>query len=76
MSGIDLEDGTKIRKGSGEAIINYVKKLNGLIPSDLNIIKNADTNKIYLYSILIKNLKNPKNYKGDYFNEPARNIFP
>lgn len=25
MSGIDLEDGTKIRKGSGEAIINYVK---------------------------------------------------
>lgn len=36
MSGIDLEDGTKIRKGSGEAIINYVKKLNGLIPSDLN----------------------------------------
>ena len=36
MSGIDLEDGTKIRKGSGEAIINYVKNLNGLIPSDLN----------------------------------------
>ena len=36
MSGIDLEDGTKIRKGSGEAIINYVKNLNGLIPFDLN----------------------------------------
>ena len=36
MSGIDIEDGTKIRKGSGEAIINYVKNQNGLIPSDLN----------------------------------------
>ena len=29
MSGIDIEDGTKIRKGSGEAIINYVKNQNG-----------------------------------------------
>lgn len=36
MSGIDIEDGTKIRKGSGKAIINYVKNQNGLIPSDLN----------------------------------------
>ncbi|MEG1799087.1 MAG: potassium-transporting ATPase subunit KdpB, partial [Synergistaceae bacterium] len=36
MSGADLEDGTKIRKGAGEAIVRYVKEMGGSIPSDLS----------------------------------------
>ena len=35
MSGIDLEDGTKIRKGAADSIIKYVKEQNGSIPGDL-----------------------------------------
>ncbi len=35
MSGVDLKDGTKIRKGSSDAIINFVKENGGTIPSDL-----------------------------------------
>lgn len=35
MSGIDLEDGTKIRKGAADSIIKYVKEQNGSIPDDL-----------------------------------------
>lgn len=35
MSGVDLPDGTKIRKGAAEAIEQYVKELGGAIPSDL-----------------------------------------
>lgn len=35
MSGIDLTDGTKIRKGASDAIIHYVKEQGGIIPSDL-----------------------------------------
>lgn len=35
MSGVDLADGTKIRKGAGEAVAKYVKDLGGKIPADL-----------------------------------------
>ncbi len=35
MSGVDLEDGTKIRKGAGDAIIQFVKSNEGKIPEDL-----------------------------------------
>lgn len=35
MSGVDLEDGTKIRKGAGDAIIQFVKNNEGKIPEDL-----------------------------------------
>lgn len=35
MSGVNLTDGTKIRKGASEAIKNYVKELGGSIPKDL-----------------------------------------
>ena len=35
MSGIDLPDGTTIRKGASDAIIDHVKKMGGVIPSDL-----------------------------------------
>ena len=38
MSGIDLADGTKIRKGASDAIIKYVEKEKGKIPADLNAI--------------------------------------
>ncbi len=36
MSGVDLPDGTKVRKGAGDAIEQYVKDMGGKIPSDLN----------------------------------------
>nr|WP_317413508.1 potassium-transporting ATPase subunit KdpB [uncultured Solibaculum sp.] len=36
MSGVDLADGTKIRKGASEAIEQYVKKMGGKIPADLH----------------------------------------
>lgn len=36
MSGVDLPDGTKIRKGAAEAIEQYVKSMGGSIPSDLH----------------------------------------
>ncbi|MBF0593389.1 MAG: potassium-transporting ATPase subunit KdpB [Candidatus Omnitrophica bacterium] len=35
MSGVDLGDGRKIRKGAVEAIENYVKMLGGAFPEDL-----------------------------------------
>lgn len=35
MSGIDLPDGTTIRKGASDAIIDRVKKMGGVIPRDL-----------------------------------------
>lgn len=35
MSGVDLPDGTKIRKGAADAIEDYVKGLGGTIPEDL-----------------------------------------
>ena len=36
MSGVDLPDGTKIRKGAAEAIEQYVKERGGVIPADLH----------------------------------------
>lgn len=35
MSGVDLPDGTKIRKGACDAIIKHVQTLSGAIPKDL-----------------------------------------
>ena len=36
MSGVDLEDGTQIRKGAGDAIVKFVKNNGGSIPIDLS----------------------------------------
>ncbi len=36
MSGVDLSDGTKIRKGASDAIEQYVKAQGGTVPSDLH----------------------------------------
>lgn len=36
MSGVDLPDGTKIRKGASDAIEKYVHSLGGAIPDDLH----------------------------------------
>ena len=36
MSGVNLPDGTKVRKGAAEAIEQYVRVLGGVIPSDLH----------------------------------------
>lgn len=38
MSGIDMENGTKIRKGASDAIQEYVQKMDGKIPKDLEEI--------------------------------------
>ena len=35
MSGLDLEDGTRIRKGASDAVIHYVEEQGGKIPQDL-----------------------------------------
>ncbi len=35
MSGVDLQDNTKIRKGAFDAIRVYISEMNGKIPSDL-----------------------------------------
>lgn len=35
MSGVDLPDGTLVRKGAGDAISRYVKERGGKIPDDL-----------------------------------------
>lgn len=37
MSGVNLEDGTKIRKGASDAIEKYVQELGGMIPKDLAV---------------------------------------
>lgn len=36
MSGIDLPDGTSIRKGAADAIVKRVKEMGGVIPKDLD----------------------------------------
>ncbi|WP_026883771.1 potassium-transporting ATPase subunit KdpB [Clostridium akagii] len=40
MSGLDLSDGTLVRKGSDDAIKNMVKELGGIIPQDLEAAVN------------------------------------
>ncbi|OCT11069.1 K+-transporting ATPase subunit B [Paenibacillus pectinilyticus] len=40
MSGLDLEGGTKVRKGAVDAIRKYVEALGGKIPHDLETISN------------------------------------
>lgn len=35
MSGVDLPDGTQIRKGASDAIQSYVKERGGILPDDL-----------------------------------------
>ena len=36
MSGVNLPDGTNVRKGAAEAIEQYVKSMGGMIPADLH----------------------------------------
>lgn len=40
MSGIDLKDGSKVRKGAVDAVIQWVKQQGGAIPDDLK--ENSD----------------------------------
>ena len=40
MSGLNLADGTQIRKGAVDAIKKYVAAIGGKIPSDLEAITN------------------------------------
>ena len=35
MSGIDLPDGRKLRKGAADAVVSYVQSLGGRVPDDL-----------------------------------------
>lgn len=44
MSGVDLKDGTAVRKGASEAIKVYVKKQGGAIPEDLEEIVTGVSN--------------------------------
>ena len=41
MSGIDMKDGTIVRKGASKSIIEFMEKMNGSIPADLNEIVNS-----------------------------------
>jgi K+-transporting ATPase ATPase B chain len=41
MSGVDLPDGRKIRKGAPEAIIRFVERQSGTVPADLQPIVEA-----------------------------------
>jgi K+-transporting ATPase ATPase B chain len=41
MSGVELPDGIRIRKGAPDAIIKYVKENHGTIPNDLNSIVDS-----------------------------------
>ena len=44
MSGIDMGDGTKIRKGASDAIIDYVQAMGGPVPKDLEeIVRNISS---------------------------------
>ena len=38
MSGIDMENGTKTRKGASDAIQEYIEKMDGKVPKDLEEI--------------------------------------
>lgn len=41
MSGIDLQDGTAVRKGASDSIKNRVKEMGGTIPNDLDDAVNG-----------------------------------
>ncbi|SHK23335.1 K+-transporting ATPase ATPase B chain [Clostridium cavendishii DSM 21758] len=41
MSGMDLPEGIKIRKGAGQAVKNFVTNQGGIIPDDLDEIVNG-----------------------------------
>ena len=38
MSGVDLSDGSTIRKGAADAVIAFVRKKNGVVPEALAAI--------------------------------------
>lgn len=44
MSGVNLKDGTRVRKGASEAIKTFVKEAGGIIPSDLEGIVTEVSN--------------------------------
>lgn len=44
MSGVNLKDGTRVRKGASEAIKTFVKEASGIIPSDLEGIVTEVSN--------------------------------
>lgn len=44
MSGVNLKDGTRVRKGVSEAIKTFVKEAGGIIPSDLEGIVTEVSN--------------------------------
>ena len=44
MSGVNLKDGTRVRKGASEAIKTFVKEAGGIIPSDLERIVTEVSN--------------------------------
>ena len=39
MSGVNLKDGTRVRKGASEAIKTFVKEAGGIIPTDLEELR-------------------------------------
>jgi potassium-transporting ATPase ATP-binding subunit len=45
MSGIDLPDGRRIRKGAPDAVIKLVEREKGTIPSELNTLVNSIASK-------------------------------
>ena len=45
MSGVNLKDGTRVRKGASEAIKTFVKEAGGIIPSDLEGIVTEVSNR-------------------------------
>jgi K+-transporting ATPase ATPase B chain len=38
MSGIDLPDGKQIRKGAADAVVRYIQKQSGTVPSELHAV--------------------------------------
>lgn len=44
MSGVNLKDGTRVRKGASEAIKTFVKEAGGIIPTDLEWIVTEVSN--------------------------------
>lgn len=48
MSGVDLPDGTKVRKGASDAIEQYVTSHGGKVPADLH----AHVEKVSSWAVL------------------------